>query len=278
MRKVCLAQHKGNTMEFKRIENLLAGEEISCNRTEIVRDGKEQEVLVIGEGPCKVVIYKGTYDNATDEEIISSVRSGLENKPELNDVEHWTSWDYARHNVRIALRPRSNMDDNKFVKRVINEKLEVIYRIFIPQGTIPVPVQFLERWKLTENELYLAALMNVKHETSAMSMSSILGFDGDMGIPMIVFSTNDKNFGSSSILNTEELERVAQEYDDDLFIIPSSVHECIITPAKKSEYDALKQMIVEVNESQLRPEEVLADYPFYYSKGSNKVNFEPRIA
>lgn len=268
---------------MERIENLLSREGISFTKTKVIRDGVEKEVLAVGEGACKLAIYENTFNGSeTDDEIMKFVHSYLEGKPELATVEEWVSWDYAKDNVRISLRPRSTIDDDRYAKRIINDNLEAIYRIFIPEGTIAVPHNLLEKWKISENELYLAALMNVNNMTTSMSLDSMLGFEDeespDMGIPMIIFSNTEMNFGGASILNTKKLEEIAQKYEDDLYIIPSSVHECIVTPAAKNDYHTIKSMIEEVNETNLKPEDVLANYPFYYERGSDKVNFEPKSA
>ena len=60
--------------------------------------------------------------------------------------------------------------------------------------------------------------------------------------------------------------------DCDLFILPSSIHEVILVPARtgicKRELD---QMVKEVNQEAVDPEEILSDHAYYYHRKEDQI-------
>ena len=65
------------------------------------------------------------------------------------------------------------------------------------------------------------------------------------------------------------LKAVAGKTKSDLYVIPCSVHEIILVKVLEDSsfsVDALKDMIKHVNETELRPEDVLSDNLYYYSR------------
>lgn len=84
---------------------------------------------------------------------------------------------------------------------------------------------------------------------------------------MYVLSNHTRINGAACILYDGVLEKIAEMLECNLFILPSSVHEVILIPEKGDEdYERLSEMVREVNETQLSPEEVLADHAYYYSR------------
>ena len=62
-------------------------------------------------------------------------------------------------------------------------------------------------------------------------------------------------------------------FRSNLYIIPSSIHEVILLPDSGKEPDAtaLKEMIREVNSTQVAPEEILSDNLYYYDATDKRV-------
>lgn len=68
--------------------------------------------------------------------------------------------------------------------------------------------------------------------------------------------TNEKKFyGSGAIADTEYLKKIYEKLGD-FFIIPSSVHEILVT--KQGTPEALKEMVKDVNKT-LEPKDILSD-------------------
>ena len=61
------------------------------------------------------------------------------------------------------------------------------------------------------------------------------------------------------------LEKMAGECGQSFYILPSSVHEVIfLRDIGAGSESALRKMIMEINRTQVAPEEVLSDQLYYY--------------
>lgn len=85
-------------------------------------------------------------------------------------------------------------------------------------------------------------------------------------IPMYVL-TNPKNlYGATCIVYNGVIEMFAEEMGEDIYILPSSIHEVILLPASKALSCAeLKDMVREINMTQIPTEEVLSDHVYRFS-------------
>ncbi|MCQ2512950.1 MAG: DUF5688 family protein, partial [Lachnospiraceae bacterium] len=58
----------------------------------------------------------------------------------------------------------------------------------------------------------------------------------------------------------------------DLYIIPSTVHEIILVPAKPNvSREELDQIIHSINKEEIKPQDVLSDHSYFYSRELNKI-------
>lgn len=56
------------------------------------------------------------------------------------------------------------------------------------------------------------------------------------------------------------------------YVLPSSVHECMILPARlRDDAKSLQSMVEEINATQVSPDEVLADNVYRYSRKAGKL-------
>lgn len=90
--------------------------------------------------------------------------------------------------------------------------------------------------------------------------------------PMYVLTNQNKLNGASCILYEHLLEHFADRLCCDLYILPSSIHEVILIPATSDiSYQELSQMVQEVNDTQVSPEEILSDHVYYFSRSSGSI-------
>lgn len=90
--------------------------------------------------------------------------------------------------------------------------------------------------------------------------------------PMYVLTNRSSQNGAACILYPSVLKNFAERIGSDLYILPSSIHEVILIKDYEIEdVDALRNMVKDVNRTQLAPEEVLSDQVYYYSRKSDKV-------
>ena len=64
------------------------------------------------------------------------------------------------------------------------------------------------------------------------------------------------------------MDRIAEKIGTSYYILPSSVHETIIVPASITESSSLEnlaEMVIEINGTQVAPDEVLSDHVYRYN-------------
>lgn len=85
--------------------------------------------------------------------------------------------------------------------------------------------------------------------------------------------TNDRMInGAVSMLYEEKLHELAEKLGDDLYILPSSIHEVLAVSAKLNDPETLAQMVFDVNMDQVDIEERLSNQVYYYDKDMRKIS------
>lgn len=73
-------------------------------------------------------------------------------------------------------------------------------------------------------------------------------------------------FGAAAVLYEGVLEDMAEMLEQDLYIIPSSIHEVYIMPQEQIPARIVKDAIFDANRTVLRPEDVLSDSLYCYNR------------
>ncbi|NCF00466.1 DUF5688 family protein [Emergencia sp. 1XD21-10] len=163
-----------------------------------------------------------------------------------------------------------NADRNKAMLRDLPHRdyldLAIIYRImFADGGSAVVTNDMAEVLGMKEEELYLMARKNLNRILPIMETR--VGVDD---VEMI-FLTNASNlFGAATIMDTEKLEQIAEKYGTDLYIMPASIHELVITPVNWNR-ETLEVALWEANRSVIQPEIYLSDTLYRYDRATRTV-------
>lgn len=103
------------------------------------------------------------------------------------------------------------------------------------------------------------------------------GFDGNTltepdETPVFVLTNQRRINGAASLLDIELMRRIGMAFDDDLYIIPSSIHEVIIVPSSQTvDRSRLDAITCNVNQCALDPKDFLSDHTYFYSRKMNQV-------
>lgn len=90
---------------------------------------------------------------------------------------------------------------------------------------------------------------------------------------MKILSNARRVHGAACVLYPGVLERLAWKEGRDLYVIPSSVHEMILLPDIGAQQPMeLKEIIREVNRTQVDPAEVLSDSLYRYSRAEGRLS------
>jgi len=157
-------------------------------------------------------------------------------------------------------------------------------------GTIQINNSHMEMWGTCTEELFGLSERNTPRlfpweccglQETLEEMAGMGGDAADSGGAaealceedlMKVLSNTGKIHGAACILYPGVLEEIAGKTGHDLFILPSSVHEVILLPdTGRESSEALRQMVQEVNSTQVAPEEVLSDTLYRYDRARGRV-------
>lgn len=108
-------------------------------------------------------------------------------------------------------------------------------------------------------------------EIADMMLSEMMGEMPQDKIMWII--TNDRGInGAISMLYEDELHTLAEQLEDDIYILPSSINEVIAVPASMSNPNELAHMVAAVNMDQVILEERLSNQVYHYDKDLRKLS------
>lgn len=235
--------------------------------------------------------YHRFLDGVSMEDIYNDILSTYqENLPKEDfDISLFKDFDKAKERILVKLvNQERNSELLEEVPHIIFHDLAIIFVCAIcdfldEYATILIHNQHLEMWGISLDELYEIGMENTPKllPYSFDSMENVLKHLSDGTLPFVtdiamsVLTNQLKIHGATSIIYPGLLKRLANDLDDDIIIIPSSIHEVLIIPYQStiSKYSLLnfRDMIVQVNEEQLPDEEVLSDHAYLYLKDSEKL-------
>lgn len=176
------------------------------------------------------------------------------------------------------------MDCNEYVYR---EKLDFAHSIYLELpddkdgglACVNVTKDLLKLWNVSEDEVFEIAKKNAKYIVKPMKevIAELMDLDcSELDISddnvMYVLSNKTRNRGAAGLFDLELLNETAEDLQSDYYILPSSIHELIFVleesiPTK----EMLKEMVEEINQTQVKEEEFLSNNIYYYSREKNNV-------
>ena len=140
----------------------------------------------------------------------------------------------------------------KTVPHVPFENLQIIFKINAPEikggCTANVTYEYMDQNGWTEKKLLEIALKNDMFkenillipfefyalERPAYARDDDLSCFSELTVPMVTVTNVYRRFGTAAILDKEVMAKIAEAFGEDLYIIPDSIHDCVVVP--KSEY------------------------------------------
>lgn len=91
-------------------------------------------------------------------------------------------------------------------------------------------------------------------------MSELLGLDHQDDMKMYVLTNSEQHFGSGLIVHDKVLRHILDTVGEDIYILPSSVHELIVIPSSiVDDESCLPRMVHEINQNEVEPKDRLSD-------------------
>lgn len=204
--------------------------------------------------------------------------------------------DYERVKERIICKLINGEANQKFLQDKPYSKLEdlaVVYQILVDNigeetATIMITDHLMDGYGITLEDLHYQAMKNMEtlqphsfiglNEAAAEIMAVDIARQQnasvdeakDMAMKMLppetmYVLTNDKMVnGAATILNDDVRQEIAEKVGD-FYVLFSSIHETLIIPkAAGMEFKELEQMVQEVNQAFVAPEERLSNHVYEY--------------
>ena len=242
---------------------------------------------------CAPTIYvESYYDSyasgyATVEEIADEIFKLIDENPAPStdvDIDQLTDWEFVKDKIRPVLI--STVGNEEYIKNLAYSKtrtdLVILYQIeLVNDGNacqcIKIQKAALKIYGVTVTELKKVAFQNLDGHIRFLNMAQELGFlmgapeEEEMeDFPMWVLSNDAKTYGAAAIFSSKAMKEVTTKMKtNQLYILPSSIHEVIILDATKPDTagktEELKAMVREVNATQVAPKDKLSDNVYFYN-------------
>ena len=236
--------------------------------------------------------FKKQYEETHDIDEICNKIAELNEKHEGVEFDVDSVVNFSKVKTRICAKLISRERNRNLLKTVPYRDfldLAVVYFVSLEEmefASILIHDNLLEKWGVTEEELYSCAMENMPKlfPESFLTMTQVLrGMIADEFVDdenlaeiddVIYVATNKKKvFGAAVMLYPNFLEHVRETIGSNFYIIPSSIHEILIIPETKAGLDKeeLLETVQTVNDTQVSNEEILADNVYYYNSESKKI-------
>lgn len=234
--------------------------------------------ISIGNGTVRPTLYTRNYEDLYDkygyDEVAKKMLEDAINA-EVNHVDmSCMEWEYAKENLKLCIAPKGT---NRGVVTYPYLDLELYVRVMIKEmnnvngyASYKVNQAMLDKWNVSSGQLLRKAFDCTVYKVKSMS-EILFGVEEDS--PLLVVRTEDEMYGASAMYCKDILKQVADKFDSDLLIIPSSIHEILLQPIENLEFEGINKLINDVNTEQLEPEEVLSDHAYIFHKDTSEITW-----
>lgn len=214
-------------------------------------------------------------------------------------------WTYTRHRERIQvgrelLENYEQAEKNIFYQLIHYEKnrerlkelphrrvldLAMVFYLRVIQenerGTVLIRNDILERWGISRDTLEENARRRSWEKLPAqlITLEEILGLGGEeltaadgRNVPMYILTNQARSLGAGVILYPGLLKEISRILGEEFYILPSSIHECILVP-ESMHYDQkeLARMVKDINREHVSLQEVLSDSVYRYRREEDRI-------
>lgn len=217
-------------------------------------------------------------------------------KTQMNSVDMSDFLDFGKIRNRIVYKLVNKTKNEELladVPHVDMLDLAIIFCVLCPSigdkmATITIHNNHMQMWNVDVDGIYEVAKENTPKLLPVRLTSmedTLFGLKEDLGmpdedfealpetdIPMYVLTNKMQAAGAACVLYEDVLKNFAEKIDDDVIILPSSIHEIILIPSSlKDNMADLIAMVREVNATQVSPDEVLSDNVYIYIRRNNEI-------
>ena len=223
------------------------------------------------------------------------IQAGLGEEQALKVADRVRDYDWVSEHLVIQMFDRDEVQETEDVIIYDFGILSGMVRVMLSDGCSVIATHALldGEWHVTKERLLEDARKDLALETKGLwDVQSVLmhhtgradygnlqetnllthpDLEADSGL--YVLMTNMGGYAAHLAMDNETLSRVADRIGGSYFLLPSSIHELMVCPDNGAiNPQELKQMVVEINATQVSAAEKLSDKVFYFSQESGKLS------
>ena len=270
------------------------------NKVNKVLDG----ITLVGSGAGRSVsptlyinhMYEHYLETENLQEVLQSAARRMDmafkEMPEVGDV----NLESAKDNIVFqVINTLQNEDMLRDMPHREFQDLSIIYRwvVKVDENGIQssaIRNNLAEQWGMNEEHLFKCAVENTRRifPPTVKSMNDVIremfisdGMPAEVADMMIGEMPEDKMMwvisndrginGAGSMLYEDNLHKLAMKLETDLYILPSSVHECIAVSTNVGDPYELAEMVSEINMGQVALEDRLSNQVYHYDKDARRL-------
>ena len=270
------------------------------NKVNKVLDG----ITLVGSGAGRSVsptlyinhMYEHYLETENLQEVLQSAARRMDmafkEMPEVGDV----NLESAKDNIVFqVINTLQNEDMLRDMPHREFQDLSIIYRwvVKVDENGIQssaIRNNLAEQLGMNEEQLFKCAVENTRRifPPTVKSMNDVIremfisdGMPAEVADMMIGEMPEDKMMwvisndrginGAGSMLYEDNLHKLAMKLETDLYILPSSVHECIAVSANMGDPYELAEMVSEINMGQVALEDRLSNQVYHYDKDARRL-------
>ena len=270
------------------------------NKVNKVLDG----ITLVGSGAGRSVsptlyinhMYEHYLETENLQEVLQSAARRMDmafkEMPEVGDV----NLESAKDNIVFqVINTLQNEDMLRDMPHREFQDLSIIYRwvVKVDENGIQssaIRNNLAEQLGMNEEQLFKCAVENTRRifPPTVKSMNDVIremfisdGMPAEVADMMIGEMPEDKMMwvisndrginGAGSMLYEDNLHKLAMKLETDLYILPSSVHECIAVSTNVGDPYELAEMVSEINMGQVALEDRLSNQVYYYDKDARRL-------
>jgi len=258
-------------------------------------------MIVTEDNPMSPILYLDDYYDMYREGVSYSdiqtevIRIIRQNEVPMINPEQLIAFDQAKENVFLQVVDQK-MNQHWLKDKVyhVEDDLACTYHMYIEahgvEASIPIRREYLNVWNVSADELRTIAEENLRgEEWELASMNEMIckfledpelemeyGSAQELPLPepeeMYVLKLDRQQYGASVLLRKDVMKQVGERLGGDFYILPSSQHELIVMPVKTAPvFDKLQEMVREINETEVDPQDRLSDDLFYYDREEERM-------
>ena len=280
----------------------ILGDEMVVEIQEVTKVNLSLDGLTIrkqGESIAPTIYLNQYFNQFNDgramDDIVQDIIRVYENNQPKNIMDVFKTedfYDFDKMKEKIVLKVINTERNLDLLEQVPHLEMEglglsVVFYVSLMTGEqsagILIKNEHLKLWEKTVSDLLTVAEVNTNrmHAFTIKSMNEVLsgmfGFEEELipeDVPALyVLTDENKTFGASQLFLKDKIREFAKQQDCDVYILPSSVHELLLLRADfpNVEPEYLKEMVCEVNATEVSNEDFLCDGAFKYELATDKI-------